>query len=191
MTDTTGLTTDRSGRGGRRTSTPKAGPERTRAEPTGFIARLRALASDVRSAAVLPAPAQLRHIAAVLALAVPLALGACAESPLSVSGPERFDPPAQYRTWAAEVETCAQDQGVSLRRSVEEDFSRIRWLRADDVRAEGDGLGGAWKEPNTIYVLDGRTDDRFTIKHEVLHWMIQSGDHPEPPFEVCTERTLK
>src|SRR6266705_1773835 len=76
-------------------------------------------------------------------------------------------PPAVYRVWWTEMERCAGLWGV---------FDRVE-------RYEG-RCDGSWRAPHTIYMAQSRLYDRQLAEHEMLHDLLQRGDHP-PVFKAC------
>ena len=112
-------------------------------------------------------------------LSVGFAFG-CLES-FAPAGAKEFTPPDIYRTWWAEVEACAQLSG---------DFSRVEWYEVPgsryDCSAYPTGCAGSWHPPHTIYVAQAWENDPRVVKHEMLHDLLQRGDHP-PVFRTCDE----
>ena len=110
-------------------------------------------------------------------LAVVLAF-ACLDA-FAPPGAEEFTPPDVYRMWWAEVEACAQLSG---------DFSRITWYEVPgsryDCPAYPNGCVGWWQPPHTIYLAQVWVNDRGVVEHEMLHDLLQRGDHP-PTFQAC------
>ena len=118
-----------------------------------------------------------RYPGLYLLLAAPV--GACSQpSNFEPVGAEPMDPPAIYRVWWAEVESCAE---------LEASFDRVDWFEAADLintEAETTHLG-AWKPPHKIYV---QTDHRLSepvVKHEIVHELLQRKGHDTPLFRDC------
>src|SRR5205809_4574001 len=90
-----------------------------------------------------------------------------------------FTPPAAYGTWWAEIESCAGISG---------DFAAIKWYEVPGSSYscpayEGE-CAGWWQPPHTIYLAETRANDRLLVEHEMLHDLLQRGDHP-PAFQAC------
>ena len=95
------------------------------------------------------------------------------------AGAVPFVPPASYRAWWAAIEDCARLWG---------DYGRLRWYEVpgDDYPCPAyDGrCDGWWQPPHTIYLAERYLADRQLVEHEMLHDLLQRGDHP-PVFQVC------
>ncbi|TLY54213.1 MAG: hypothetical protein E6K55_06325 [Gemmatimonadetes bacterium] len=86
---------------------------------------------------------------------------------------------AGRRRWWAEIENCA---------GIWADFDRVEWYEvggssypcpAYEGRCEG-----WWQPPHTIYMAQDQTGNRQLAEHEMLHDLLQRGDHP-PVFVAC------
>lgn len=119
-------------------------------------------------------------------LLVPL-LGACdfATEPLP-DGAERFDPPAVYAQWWSLAEQCSGVTG---------DLTSVTWYRvpgAADLPFKGEGpVGGIWYEQGNRIVLAG--DQQLAgdlVRHEMLHALLRSADHPRWAFIDHCDGTL-
>lgn len=95
------------------------------------------------------------------------------------AGATWFAPPAYYKTWWAAVEDCSGTAG---------DFDRVHWYQvagstytcpAYEGRCEG-----WWRPPHAIYMAQEVLTDRRVAEHEMLHDLLQRGDHP-PAFQAC------
>jgi hypothetical protein len=84
-----------------------------------------------------------------------------------------------YGDWFAATEECV---GKS------KPYYRIRWFVIDsavfqcgDVRAIA-----CFDSPNSIILSRDWMDEEETVRHEIIHYLIQpTPAHPEPPFEKC------
>ena len=89
-------------------------------------------------------------------------------------------PPEIYHVWWQEVEGCTGQQ-----RSMEQ----ITWFTvAGDSFPEGERwLVGYWRhEQNAIYITESEKWSEWdTVKHEMLHAILQDGGHSSPFFGVC------
>lgn len=72
----------------------------------------------------------------------------------------------------AECVGVSEDSARSL-------FADTRWYRAPDM---GDGTFGYWSEPHSIYLRRGHNIAPFVVRHEVIHLLIQDGDHDHWAF---------
>lgn len=121
-----------------------------------------------------------------------LALLACGNPFSPPPGTVAFTPPAIYRSWWADMETCAARTG---------DMRRVAWYAAPDVNIPYYDVHatGVWAAPHTIYlaaqvvdttwqivVAEGTATDyrRHIVQHEMLHDLLQTGRHP-PIFAQC------
>ena len=95
------------------------------------------------------------------------------------AGAVEFAPPAAYGTWWAEIESCAGISG---------DFATIEWYEVPgssySCPAYDGECAGWWQPPHTIYLAETRVHDRLLVEHEMLHDLLQRGDHP-PVFQTC------
>lgn len=101
------------------------------------------------------------------------------------AGAVEWSPPQVYRTWWAEIENCA---------GIWADFDRVDWYQvpgssypcpAYEGRCEG-----WWQPPHTIYMAQDQTSNRVLAEHEMLHELLQRGDHP-PVFAACNVSTQR
>jgi hypothetical protein len=110
-------------------------------------------------------------LAAVAATAV---LNGCAWSPeQSVS----FEPPAAYAAVYELATHCAGGRS---------DFERIEWAWVQGENYPCPSVSGLcnayWNTNHQIYIASGDLDDLRVIHHELLHDIINSGEHPAAPF---------
>ena len=95
-----------------------------------------------------------------------------------VGASARFAPPPIYRVWHAEVEACAGRAS---------NFNAITWWVADSLGSPP-GVSetfGTWTPPHTIRLRREYLMEEWVVKHEMLHDLLQTTDHPIPLFEVC------
>ena len=108
----------------------------------------------------------------------PLLLLACLDS-FAPAGAVSFKPHAIYRTWWSEIEGCAGVTG---------DFDRVEWYAVPgssySCPAHEGRCDGWWRSPHTIYMAQDWLYDRQLAEHEMLHDLLQRGDHP-PVFQAC------
>ncbi|HYK81603.1 MAG TPA: hypothetical protein VEU55_00540 [Gemmatimonadales bacterium] len=117
----------------------------------------------------------LRHLRWIWAT---LVVVACLDS-FAPAGATEFSPPAVYRTWWAEIAACAGLSG---------DFAAIDWYQVVGTSyscpAYEGSCSGWWQPPHTIYLAAAWVNDRQLVEHEMLHDLLQRGDHP-PVFQAC------
>ena len=107
-------------------------------------------------------------------------VAACAEplSSLAPFGALPFDPPAEYARYWQYMEDCLQRTG---------DLSRIKWFVVPGSTfqcPDGGRCDGLWVRPHTIYLARRRMSDSVLVQHEMLHDLLQLGDHLAV-FERC------
>ncbi len=115
------------------------------------------------------------------ALAATLAAAGCdlttAPAPLP-DGAVPFAPPAQYVTWWDDVQRCA---GREAR------FQDVQWYVVPDAqtfRLRGrEWAGWWWESGNRIILAEQYRERAKTVRHEMLHSILQRGDHPTAFFE--------
>jgi hypothetical protein len=107
-----------------------------------------------------------------------LLIGGCGEGHFEPVEPHPFDPPALYRVWWSEVETCTETRGP---------FDRVRWYEAEEIRngGTGDCHVGAWQPPHSIYLDSDYLHYRAGVKHEMVHELLQRRDHDTSLFLAC------
>ena len=108
----------------------------------------------------------------------PLLLLACLDS-FAPAGAVPFTPHPVYRVWWEEIERCAGLSG---------DFDRVEWYEVPGLSyscpAHEGRCDGWWRSPHTIYMAQGLLYNRRLAEHEMLHDLLQRGDHP-PVFQAC------
>jgi hypothetical protein len=86
-------------------------------------------------------------------------------------------PPTIYQSWWAEVAACAGRTG---------DVARVRWFEVpntDFFIYRGVAYDGYWWEyHHTIFLAGNLRLDSFTVRHEMLHDLLNTGDHPSEYF---------
>ncbi|HVH10350.1 MAG TPA: hypothetical protein VM736_11185 [Gemmatimonadales bacterium] len=94
-------------------------------------------------------------------------------------GAVEFSPPPAYRAWWTAIEECARIWG---------DFGRIEWYQVPGPSypcpAYEGSCRGWWQPPHTIYIAAQSLNDAQLVEHEMLHDLLQRGDHP-PVFAAC------
>lgn len=90
-------------------------------------------------------------------------------------------PPAHLLEWYRDVEECADLEG---------DAGAVRWWAASEVLVlQGAdtiaAVPGAWTRPHNVFLREDAIDLEGTVRHEALHDLLRSTDHPEPPFGTC------
>lgn len=95
---------------------------------------------------------------------------------------ERITPPNSYNLWWEEVEACAAQQS---------DRGHVTWflVAADSFLTPSGWASGYWSGGHEIYIAESeRWSDWDVVKHEILHEILHTGDHPSPPFGVCSAK---
>ncbi|HZI29997.1 MAG TPA: hypothetical protein VFD64_17630 [Gemmatimonadaceae bacterium] len=84
-------------------------------------------------------------------------------------------PPPEFRVWWEVLESC------SGRR---EPFDAVKWFQTGELAIRGEAALGAWfSTGNRIALLGEDTFFGPLVRHEMLHAIIQNGDHPSEYFE--------
>lgn len=90
------------------------------------------------------------------------------------AGAEPMDPPASYRDWWAMVESCAGRTG---------NFDAIHWYSIQLMWIDGQLAAGIWfQSGNRIVMASPWLLDGGAVRHEMLHALLQRGDHPREYF---------
>jgi len=87
-------------------------------------------------------------------------------------------PPASYRTWWQEVEACSGRIG---------NFEAISWYYVPNVGVFTAGtnpnVDGYWQPYHHSITLAGfKVNDAYLVRHEELHAILQTADHPAEYF---------
>lgn len=98
-----------------------------------------------------------------------------------------IEPTPTYVLWWSELETCVGASG---------DFSQLRFAEVLAPLTESRQqfpcftdrrlCSGVWEPPHDIYLASGMIGDERTVKHEMLHALLQSPEHGRP-FFVCSQ----
>ena len=87
--------------------------------------------------------------------------------------------PAVYATWWSEVAACL---GMS-----DEGFERVAWYKVGDehvFQTPDFGLAsGRWVPPHEIYIAFVHLQTPEVVKHEMIHDMLQGGQHDDTPLD--------
>lgn len=100
------------------------------------------------------------------------------------AGTYPFEPPPAFQPAWESVAECSRLRG---------DLRRVQWYAVPEVWtfpcADGQECAGLWRSPHSIYVTefarDGRADDYFVVRHEMLHDLLGGGEDHPPVFEQC------
>ncbi|MCC6928515.1 MAG: hypothetical protein IT359_05925 [Gemmatimonadaceae bacterium] len=113
---------------------------------------------------------RLRHIASLVAVVVCAA--GCRYEP---EGAAPLEVPSVYRQWWAEVEECAQRKAT---------MDRVRFwvLKGDKFPCPNGPCIGRWNSPHDVYIAETWVNDAALVKHEMLHDLLGTGDHPPAIF---------
>lgn len=88
---------------------------------------------------------------------------------------EPLPAPEAYRTWWRETEACAGRTG---------NFERVRWFvrEGSDFACPTGRCVGRWESGHRIYVARRWQHHPLVIRHEMLHAILGTGDHPAEHF---------
>lgn len=112
-----------------------------------------------------------------------LALGGCEDA----AAPEPLPPhavalepaPAAYETWWAEIESCSGRTRP---------MSAVAWYYVPfgyPLTIHGEDQVAVWlAQPDRIVILQSVIDLDVIVRHEMLHAILQRGDHPPLYFET-------
>jgi len=112
-------------------------------------------------------------------LAVPACTDRLVEPPFPY-GTTAISPPVIYETWWHQVEECAQ---------VTSDYRSVHWYTVAGSTVftyNGDSeLEGYWlRNGNKILIAGLLSNDSLLVRHEELHALLQTGQHPPLFFET-------
>jgi len=97
------------------------------------------------------------------------------------NGAVAFSPPPVYTEWWRQVEECAQRNAP---------LTRVTWFEVPNASFfvyKGEQFDAHWWEYNHWIVLaSAYTNDAVTVRHEMLHDLLNEGGHPPDMFhEKC------
>ena len=114
----------------------------------------------------------IRH-AATLAAIVLFCSGCRAFEP---EGAAPIEIPAAYRQAGAELEQCAQ-------RSANLEPIRFWKVKGETFACpKGPVCAGRWQSPHHVYIAERWIDNPSLVKHEMLHDLLNTGEHPVAIF---------
>lgn len=108
---------------------------------------------------------------------VALIAAGCSGDITTVTDKTPMEPLPVYAEWWSATETCSQRSA---------DMSRISWFTASSIQSR-ESLGwGLWREPHEIVILRGFEEDEKTVRHEMLHDLL-NGDpaHEDDSWAAC------
>lgn len=96
-----------------------------------------------------------------------------------------FQPSATYRIWWDELLQCSDREGEFDDIRFFEVLAPLTRSRQQFECFDGGLCTGAWERPDEIYIASGSLGSERTVKHEMLHFLLQGGEHG-PVFFECT-----
>ena len=124
----------------------------------------------------------MKRITCSIALTVGVSLFGCLDPFAPPIGAYRFTPPPVYRTLWDSVEACSSLRG---------DFALVRWFAVPGALIPYGGVdaNGVWKPRHNIYLSEDAAFSSaagyFTVRHEMLHDLMQGGADHSPVFRRC------
>ena len=118
----------------------------------------------------------------IVAWVVAGAVLACLDPFAPPVGTSKLEPPSLYPVLWQSVEDCSGLSGA---------FSRVRWFVVPESPFPCGELrcAGLWKSKHDVYLgatfVNDSLDRYFTVRHEMLHDLLQGGYHHPPVFERC------
>jgi hypothetical protein len=105
------------------------------------------------------------------------ALAACGGYTTTVTDRQPFEPLPVYAEWWVATEACSGRSG---------DFARITWYTASSITGDQAIARGAWSPPHDIIIVRSYQDDELTVRHEMLHDLLDGdSNHESPLWETC------
>ena len=84
-------------------------------------------------------------------------------------------PPPEFRVWWEVVESCSGRSGR---------FDAVGWFQANELTVRGEVALGAWfSRGNRIALVGSESFFGPLVRHEMLHAILQDGDHPSEYFQ--------
>lgn len=86
-------------------------------------------------------------------------------------------PLEEYAAWWSVTEACSGESG---------DFGRVRWYTAVAINYDGGFARGVWLPPHDVVVLSGYEAHEPTVRHEMLHDLLDGdSDHADSAWTRC------
>ena len=103
------------------------------------------------------------------------------------AGAVRYEPPAVYATWWQMVEACSGAQG---------NLAAITWYVVPNAwsipLAGKENIGGYWSKATNEIVLAGQSSlDGGSVRHEMLHALLNEPGHPRAAFLAACGGTVE
>jgi hypothetical protein len=102
-------------------------------------------------------------------------LFACAGCRYAPEGAAPLEVTSAYRQWWAEIEDCAG-------RSAPIDRVRFWVVKGDEFPCPNGPCAGHWRSPHDVYIAETWVHNETLVKHEMLHDVLGTGDHPTAYF---------
>ena len=97
-------------------------------------------------------------------------------------GAQAIDAPADYGVWWSATEQCAGRTAA---------MSRVQWFtmpgRTSFMYGDGQYDGYWWNDVHWILLAGDKVQNGMIVRHEMLHDLLQTGEHPAA-FETCGVR---
>ena len=93
-----------------------------------------------------------------------------------VAGALVLVPPAEYQQWWLDTEQCSGHIG---------EIGRVKWYVVPNVTYfdyRGERYDGYWWESHDILLAGTHVMDEGTVRHEMLHDLLNTADHPAEYF---------
>ena len=115
------------------------------------------------------------RIAFIFATAV-VSVG-CEGYTLSVTNKEPFQPLPIYTEWWAANESCSSRTA---------DLTRIEWYTATSIVGDDIVARGVWTPPHQIILVRGYEEDEVTVRHEMMHDLLDGDpEHTSSLWASC------
>ena len=90
---------------------------------------------------------------------------------------EPLEPLPVYTEWWAENESCSGRTA---------DMGRIAWYTATSIVGDEIVARGVWTPPHEIILVRGYEDEEITVRHEMLHDLLDGDpEHTSPLWTSC------
>jgi hypothetical protein len=82
-----------------------------------------------------------------------------------------------YPAWWSATEECSGESG---------ELGRVQWYTALGITYDGVYAQGVWLPPHDIVILRGYEEHEPTVRHEMLHDLLEGdGEHEEAAWILC------
>jgi hypothetical protein len=102
----------------------------------------------------------------------------CGGYTTTINDRRAFEPLPMYAEWWVATERCSTWTAP---------LARIEWFTASSITAQGGIIArGSWRAPHEIVIVRGYESDEITVRHEMLHDLLDGDpEHASATWATC------